>query len=106
MLPAQRNRAEDWRHWRVDAAISGAIHLVVVVILLLIPDTPVVPVEEPPHVIRHITPLYIPRDLTQKAPNKRENPKRADRGRPLRRIPSCAFRPRPLRRGPARRQEQ
>ena len=66
----ERNRAEDWRHWRVDAAISGAIHLVVVVILLLIPDTPVVPVEEPPHVIRHITPLYIPRDLTQKAPNK------------------------------------
>ncbi len=63
------NRARDWRQWREPASYSAAFHVVLIVVLLLIPDTPVNQVPERPRVIQHVTPLYIPVELTQKAPS-------------------------------------
>jgi len=64
-----QQRAEDWRQWRLDAALSAAVHAVVIVTLFLIPEGPPPPPEKTLRVLAHVTPLYVPRDLTQKAPN-------------------------------------
>jgi TonB family protein len=65
----ERNHAEDWRHWRVDAAVSAGIHAVILLMLLLMPDSSA-QLPEAQRIVRRVTPLYIPRDLTQKAPNQ------------------------------------
>lgn len=66
--PAQRT--EDWRRWRLDAGLSAAFHAVVVATLLLAPEPAPLPPDRPLRVLGHVAPLYVPRDLTQKAPNK------------------------------------
>ncbi len=97
-LLRERNHAEDWRHWRVDAAASGVIHLILLVVLWNMPDSPARPIEEPRR-ITQVTPLYIPRDLTQKAPNtgkiQKELSVEAIAPRPAVRTPSPAPAARP-----------
>src|SRR5437763_6768938 len=65
-----RDYADDWRRWRSAAAVSTAFHFVFIVVLLLIPESPVMPERPERAFVVHVTPLYTPTDLTQKAPNK------------------------------------
>ncbi|HEX4133998.1 MAG TPA: energy transducer TonB [Bryobacteraceae bacterium] len=68
-LLLERDRRDDWRRWRSAAVVSVAVHIILLVVLLLTPESETrVYKEEPPAF--HVTPLYIPTDLTQKAPNK------------------------------------
>ena len=69
-LLLERDRAYDWRRWRVAGIVSLAAHAVLIVVLLLMPEsvTNLRVYETQP--VRRITPLYIPTELTQKAPNK------------------------------------
>jgi TonB family protein len=64
-----RDPRGDWKRWRTAAVGSGIFHLVVIVTLLSVKSSPYEPVPERIFV-RHITPLYTPPELTQKAPNK------------------------------------
>jgi TonB family protein len=69
LLPAPDHRG-DWRRWRTSAAGSLGAHVVVLIILLLLPSGTL---QTPPperQLVRHVTPLFIPPELTQKAPNK------------------------------------
>lgn len=68
-LLRERDRHEDWRHWRVDAAVSAGIHIALLLVLWFLPASPVPP-REPERVFVHVTPIFVPSDLTQKAPNK------------------------------------
>jgi outer membrane biosynthesis protein TonB len=92
-LLRERDRREDWRNWRVDASVSAGVHLVLLAVLLLMPESPVPPAETV-RIIRHVTPIYIPTDLTQKAPNKgkvqKENTVEAIAPHPVVRVPSPA----------------
>jgi TonB family protein len=64
-----RNRRDDWRRWRAAAIVSAAFHLVLLTVLLLMPESEI-RLYELPQPTLHVTPLYIPTELTQKAPNK------------------------------------
>src|SRR5438874_1356867 len=65
-----RDYADDWRRWRTAAIVSVISHIVLIVTLALIPESAMRSrVYEQPHIVR-VTPLYIPTELTQKAPNK------------------------------------
>lgn len=68
-LLRERDRHEDWRHWRVDAAVSAGIHLALILVLWFAPSPSARP-PEPEKVFYRVTPIFVPRDLTQKAPNK------------------------------------
>jgi TonB family protein len=69
-LLLEQDRAYDWRRWRIAAIVSFIAHVVLIVTLLLIPEsaTTLRIYESKP--IRLLTPLYIPTELTQKDPNK------------------------------------
>jgi TonB family protein len=64
-----RDPRGDWMRWRTAAVGSGIFHLIVIVALLSAKSEPYQPVPERTFV-RHVTPLYTPPELTQKAPNK------------------------------------
>jgi TonB family protein len=65
-----RDYADDWRRWRRAAVVSVTGHIVLITTLALIPESAMRSrVYEQPHIVR-VTPIYIPPDLTQKAPNK------------------------------------
>ncbi|HWE53266.1 MAG TPA: TonB family protein [Bryobacteraceae bacterium] len=66
----ETNRARDFRQWRKPAGVSAAFHFVLILALLLMPDAPVNQVQERRRVVERVTPLYIPTEFTQKAPNK------------------------------------
>ncbi len=68
-LLRERDRHEDWRHWRLDAAFSVGVHLILLLVLWFAPSSPARP-PEPEKVFVRVTPIFVPRDLTQKAPNK------------------------------------
>jgi TonB family protein len=61
---------EDWRRWRMAGAWSVGLHVVAAIALLLfrIPAPPPFPPDR--IFVKHVTPLYLPPELTQKAPNK------------------------------------
>src|SRR5690349_16678021 len=65
-----RDLRGDWRRWRAAAFGSACFHLVVIVALLSYRET--TRYQPPPERMfaRRVTPLYTPRELTQKAPNK------------------------------------
>ncbi len=65
----EEDHTGDWRRWRKAALWSGVFHLFVIAVLLVIPDTPVTPLPEP-KIAQRVTPLYIPKEFTQTAPNK------------------------------------
>jgi TonB family protein len=67
-LLLERDRRDDWRRWRSAAVVSAVFHVILLVVLLLMPDSEVRVYEEQP--ILRVTPLYTPTELTQKAPNK------------------------------------
>ena len=69
-LLLERDRADDWRRWRTAAIVSLAVHAVLIVVLMLIPESATTLRVYQTQPITRITPLYIPTDLTQKAPNK------------------------------------
>ncbi|MES1260087.1 MAG: TonB family protein [Acidobacteriota bacterium] len=64
------NHADDWRRRRAAAIGSGIFHLVLIVVLLTVKESPYVPPPPERLLVRHVTPLYTPPELTQKAPNK------------------------------------
>lgn len=64
------NPAEDWRRRRAAVVGSAIFHVVVTVILFTVKSAPYVPLPPERLLVRHVTPLYTPPDLTQKAPNK------------------------------------
>jgi TonB family protein len=71
-LLLERDRADQWRRWRVAAIVSAAAH---VIFLFWISNTTFEATRpyQPERVFTPlVTHLYTPRDLTQKAPNKGE----------------------------------
>jgi TonB family protein len=64
-----RDRRDDWRRWRSAAVVSAVFHIVLLLVLLVIPETESRVYPEPQPTL-HFTPLYTPTELTQKAPNK------------------------------------
>jgi TonB family protein len=68
-LLLERDRRGDWGRWRAAAIVSAAFHLVLLTVVLLVPESEI-RVYELPEPTLHVTPLYIPTELTQKAPNK------------------------------------
>jgi len=62
--------ADDWRRQRVAAAGSGLFHVVVIAALLTFKGAPYKPLPPERVLVQHVTPLYTPPELTQKAPQK------------------------------------
>jgi TonB family protein len=91
-----RDQKGDWRRWRAAAIGSGIFHLIVLVALLSFRTSPYQP---PPEriLVRRVTPLYTPRELTQKAPNKepvkKELTLESITPRPILKAPAPAARP-------------
>lgn len=69
LLPA-RDRTDDWRRWKKAGIVSLAVHAVLILSLLLMPESVTQEQIYESRPVRIITPLYIPPDLTQKDPNK------------------------------------
>ena len=69
-LLLERDRAYDWRRWRAAGIVSITAHAVLIVALLLMPESATTLRVYRTQPITLITPLYIPTELTQKAPNK------------------------------------
>lgn len=62
--------ADDWRRHRAAAVGSAGIHVVLILILVFVKGSPYVPLPPERVLVQHVTPLYTPPELTQKAPNK------------------------------------
>ena len=69
-LLRERDPAVDWRQWRAAAIGSIGFHIVLIVGLLLMPQSALSPRIYASRTIVHVTPIYTPTELTQKAPNK------------------------------------
>jgi TonB family protein len=61
---------DDWRRRRAAAVGSGIFHLSVILVLLFVKGAPYTPLPPERVLVQHVTPLYTPPELTQKAPNK------------------------------------
>jgi TonB family protein len=68
LLP--RAAAYTWQPGRSAALWSVVVHVVTVALLLTVKVGPRAPQPPERYFVRHLTPLYIPPELTQKAPNK------------------------------------
>jgi TonB family protein len=68
-LLLERDHRDDWRRWRSAAIVSAVFHIILLVVLLLMPESEVRVYEQRQPTL-HFTPLYTPTELTQKAPNK------------------------------------
>jgi TonB family protein len=68
-LLLERDRRGDWRRWRKSAIVSVAVHVVLLMVLLLMPESESRLYVQPQPTL-HFTPLYTPTVLTQKDPNK------------------------------------
>ena len=68
LLPG--NAQQDGRRGRFAAIASVVFHVVAICVLLALPDAEVRPLPPQRYLVRHVTPLYTPPELTQKAPNK------------------------------------
>jgi TonB family protein len=68
-LLLERDRRAEWRRWRKAGIVSVAVHFVLLMVLLLMPESEPRLYDEPPPTL-HFTPLYTPTQLTQKDPNK------------------------------------
>lgn len=60
----------DWWQSRAATAGTALFHLVVTVALFSYKESPYAPPPPERMLVRHVTPLFTPKDLTQKAPNK------------------------------------
>ena len=96
----EEDHTGDWRRWRQAAVWSAGFHVVFIALLLIIPDSPARPLAELPPIKQRVTPLYIPKELTQKAPNKgkidKELSVEAILPRPLVKSPTPAPPPKPV----------
>jgi TonB family protein len=61
---------EDWRRWRIAGASAVLFHIVLLIAALNFRYTPSAPLPPEQFLLKHVTPLYLPPELTQKAPNK------------------------------------
>jgi TonB family protein len=68
-LLLERDRRGEWRRWRKAGIVSVAVHVVLLLALLLMPESESRVYEQPQPTL-HFTPLYTPTVLTQKDPNK------------------------------------
>ncbi len=68
-LLLERDRRNDWRRWRAAAIVSASVHVVLLIVLLVMPESESRLYEQAQPTL-HFTPLYTPTELTQKAPNK------------------------------------
>ncbi len=68
-LLLERDRKDDWHRWRSAAIVSAVFHVILLIVLLLMPESEVRVYEAQQPILR-FTPLYIPTELTQKDPNK------------------------------------
>jgi TonB family protein len=68
-LLLELDHRDDWRRWRSAALVSAVFHVVLLLVLLFMPESESRVYEEQPPIL-HVTPLYIPTELTQKDPNK------------------------------------
>ena len=64
------NPAEDWRRRRAAVVGSAVFHVVLIVVMVTVKGAPYEPLPPERIFVKHVTPLYTPPDLTQKAPNK------------------------------------
>jgi TonB family protein len=69
-LLLERDPRDDWHRWRSAAVVSAAVHAVLLIVLLLMPESAIEERVYPNAPVVKLTPLYIPTDLTQRAPNK------------------------------------
>ncbi|MDE3196696.1 MAG: hypothetical protein KGN84_10150, partial [Acidobacteriota bacterium] len=80
---------QDYAEWhpRKNAVVwSVCFHLVVTAVLLAVRNEPLAPQPPEQYFVKHVTPLYIPPELTQKAPNP-------DKTRKELALPTIAARP-------------
>jgi TonB family protein len=68
-LLLERDRRGEWRRWRKAGIVSVAVHIVLLMVLLLMPESESRLYDQPQPTL-HFTPLYTPTELTQKDPNK------------------------------------
>src|SRR5579863_5352713 len=61
---------EDWRRRRIAGAGAVLFHVVLVTVLLNFRYTPRPPMPPERFLVKQVTPLFLPPELTQKAPNK------------------------------------
>jgi TonB family protein len=98
-LLLSRDRVGDWRRWRIAGVGSLCAHLVLIAALLLMPESVSRERVYQSKPITIVTPLYIPTELTQKAPNKgklsKELTVEAAAPRPVLRQPAPAPPPQP-----------
>ncbi len=90
-LLLERDRRGDWRRWRKSAVVSVVVHLILLTVLLVLPETESRVYEQPLPTF-HVTPLYTPTELTQKDPNK---------GKLSKELTIAAIPPRPAIKSPA-----
>jgi TonB family protein len=64
------HKQEDWRRGRIAGASAVLFHVVLVTVLLNFRYTPRPPLPPERFLVRQVTPLFLPPELTQKAPNK------------------------------------
>ncbi len=63
-----RDTLGDWPRWKRAVAGTAVVHLIAITLLFTIKGTEfTLPPEPEP--VEHVTKLYVPKDLTQKAPN-------------------------------------
>jgi TonB family protein len=70
LLLSTINHREDWQRGRLSAVISVTFHVVLFAAALTIRYTPGPPRPPEQFLVKHVTPLYMPPELTQKAPNR------------------------------------
>ncbi len=91
-LLIEHDPAYDWRRWRIAAIVSFIAHVVLIVTLLLMPESMTTLRVYESKAIPAVTPLYFPTELTQKDPNK---------GKLSKELSVAAATPRPLLTSPA-----
>lgn len=69
-LLLRRDDAADWRRWRYAAVGSALFHLFAITALLSYKGSAYSSLPPEQVLVRHLTPLVTPPDLTQRAPNK------------------------------------
>jgi TonB family protein len=62
--------ADDWQRHRAAAVGSVGLHIVLILVLVFVKGPRYAPLPPERYFVRHVTPLYVPPELTQKAPNK------------------------------------
>jgi TonB family protein len=65
-----RDTSGDWPRWKRAAIGTAIIHLIVITLLFSITSGPTETAPPEREYTEHVTKLYVPKELTQKAPNK------------------------------------